>query len=104
MLVNFYTGHDRFCIGLPAAIKEGLDFIFGAQVNINLIPYDFSKINNAMDAISHSVKFIRLLEENNGIKPGYLPVPEVISVSNKGLLNVLFMQTSMDQTLKILIW
>ena len=45
VLINRYTGQNKFCINYPVAIKEGRDLIYGAHVNTTIIPYDFGKIN-----------------------------------------------------------
>ena len=94
ILLNKYTGQDKFCINYPIAIKEGTDFIYGAHINTIVNLYDFGKINNILDIINESKKFIKSLKQNN-INHTYLPISDIASVSNKEILNVSFIQTNL---------
>ena len=93
-LIYKYSGQKKFCISYPVAIKEGMDFIYGAQVNTNLIVYDFDKIINIYDIISQTKSFFKLLKERD-INHHFLPIIDIISAANKNILNVAFNQTKL---------
>ena len=62
LLLYKYTGQNNFGISYPVAIKQGKDFLYGVNVNTNIIPYDFSQVNNILDLINQSKAFIQLLK------------------------------------------
>jgi len=93
ILLHIYTGQDKFCLSYPVAIKEGMDFIYGVQVNINLIPFNFKNIKNILDIINQSKEFIKSLKNNN-INHSYLPISDIVSGLNKEILNLSFVQTN----------
>lgn len=86
-----YTGHENFAASYPISIKEGTDFIYGAQVNTNLIPYLFSRITRVVDLINYCRDFFKSLK-NDGIHYGYYPIGNILQEGNKDLLNVCFIQ------------
>ena len=96
VLLNRYTGQNKFGVSYLVAIKEGADFIYGANINTNIIPYDFNKVNNIIDLINQSKEFIKSLRYN-GVIHSYLPISDIISVSNKDILNFAFIQTNLKE-------
>ena len=92
LLLNKYTGQEHFAITYPIAIKEGIDFIYGGQVNLNLIPYQFSQTTTIVDLFNQSREFFRLTTRDK-IKYGYYPIADILQENNnKQLLNVYFAQ------------
>jgi amino acid adenylation domain-containing protein/non-ribosomal peptide synthase protein (TIGR01720 family) len=87
LLLNRYTGQDKFCINYPIAIKEGADFIHGSQINVNIVPFDFSQISTVLDLIKKSQIFIKSLRTDT-IDYCYLPSPDIVSVSNKSIFEL----------------
>lgn len=94
MLINRYTGQDKFCLSYPISISEGKQLLYGACVNTNFFPYDFNKIKNIEDIFNQSKKFIETLDRN-GLKHSYLPVSQILSVSDISLLECMFSQTNL---------
>ena len=94
IMIHKYTSQDNFSISYPIAIKEGKNFIFGAQVNTNVIIYDFKKFSNIIDLITYSKNFIKSLKCEN-VNHAYLPISDIVSVSNKSILKCSFIQTSL---------
>ncbi|MEI8054739.1 MAG: amino acid adenylation domain-containing protein [bacterium] len=92
MLFHKYTSQERFAISYPITIGEGLDFIYGAQINTNLIPYRFTKSTTIIDLFNQSKEFFKLTIRSD-IKHSYYPVANIIQENNKHLLNVCFAQT-----------
>lgn len=93
LLIYKYTGQKKFCINYPIAIREGIDFIFGGQVNTNILPVNFDKIENFLDIICQAKEFIKS-QKNKELNHAYLPLYE-IDFLNKGLLNFSFSQTTL---------
>ncbi|MBN8523502.1 MAG: AMP-binding protein, partial [Rickettsiales bacterium] len=94
ILLNKYTGQDRFCLCYAISIKEGENFIYGTQVNTNIIPYDFSKVSNILDIIEQSREFINSLKQGD-VNHSYLPIFDILSVANKDIINLAFSQTNL---------
>ncbi|CAL7960553.1 hypothetical protein GAMM_170005 [Gammaproteobacteria bacterium] len=93
LLLHRYTGQERFAISYPIAIKEGLDFIYGAQINTNLIPYQFNQDTTIVDLFDQSKDFFRSTMRDD-IKYGYYPIANIIQDNhNKQLLDICFAQT-----------
>jgi len=99
LLLHKYTQQNKFGLSYPISIKEGIGLVYGAHVNINVMPYNFAEVNDIYDIISQSKRFIKLLKQPSGISHGYLPIPSIISVSNKDLLNFSFVQTNFKDKL-----
>ncbi|MBS0272503.1 MAG: amino acid adenylation domain-containing protein, partial [Proteobacteria bacterium] len=87
LLLHRYTGQDKFCINYPIAIKEGTNFIYGSQINVNVIPYDFSRVKNVLELIKRTQDFIQSLQ-GDSINYSYFPIPEIISASHKNILDL----------------
>ena len=93
LLLHKYTGQERLAISYPVAIKEGIDFIYGAQINTNLIPYQFNKLTTIVDLFNQNQDFFKLTLRDN-IKYGYCPIYAITNDNkNSGLLNISFAQT-----------
>ena len=92
LLLHKYTGQENLAISYPITIKEGIDFIYGAQINTNLIPYQFDNNITIVDLFEQNRSFLKLTLRNN-VKYGYYPISNIIQESNKHLLNVCFDQT-----------
>ncbi len=97
VLLNRYTGQSKFCINYPIAITEGKDFIYGGHINTNAIIYDFNKTNNIIDVVNQSQQFLKSLKCID-ISHSYLPISDIVSVSNKTILNCAFIQTNLKYT------
>ena len=93
MLLHRYTGQERITISYPIAIKEGLDFIYGAQINTNLITYQFQPETTVAAILNQSREFFHHTIRND-IQHGYQPIADIMnSCDNKNLLDVNFVQT-----------
>lgn len=94
ILLNRYTGYKQLAIGYPIAIKEYIDFIYGAQINLNLIPYKFDESTTVLELLSQGSHFFDITMRNS-LKHGYYPIANILQEkSNKNLLNVCFSQSS----------
>ncbi|WP_375327188.1 hypothetical protein [Candidatus Tisiphia endosymbiont of Nemotelus uliginosus] len=71
-----------------------MDFIYGAHINNNIIPYDFDKVENILDLFEQIQHFTKSLKYKK-VKHSYLPVYDIVSVSNKEILNNSFIQTKL---------
>ena len=85
ILLHKFTGQNNFCLSFPIAIKEGIEFIYGAQVNINLLPFEFSQYNNIVDIFEYVKNHIKIIK-NKENKYHYFPIYKVISKNNKDLI------------------
>jgi amino acid adenylation domain-containing protein/thioester reductase-like protein len=92
VLLNKYTGQEKLAVCYPIAIKEGLDFIYGAQVNLNLMPYHFDENTTIVDLFNQHQEFLKLTVKEEP-KYGYCPITEIIqNVESKKVLDVYFAQ------------
>lgn len=91
LLVHRYTGQEQLAIAYATSIKEGIDFIYGAQVNTNFIPYHFTQSTTIIDLFNQSKNFFKSLKEGN-FNYSYYPVMDIIRNSDKNLLNLYFIQ------------
>jgi surfactin family lipopeptide synthetase A len=96
LLLYKYTHQEKFIIGSPVAIKEGVDFIYGAQVNTCLIPYQLSDEMSIIDVFNQSKIFLKSLK-HEGINYSYYPISNILSHNNNYLLNAMFNQANFKQ-------
>lgn len=100
VLLNRYTGQESLAICYPVAIKEGINFIYGGQVNTNLIPYHFNPTVSLTELFTQAREFFKSLKQKD-INYGYYPIEDIIQLSNKRLLNTWFIQANFkDETFK----
>ena len=94
VLLYLYTEQENFCLSYPIVINEGRDLTYGAQVNTNIISYNFKNIKNILDVFSQSREFIKSLKK--GItNHTLLLISYIIDNKNKALINVAFNQTKL---------
>jgi surfactin family lipopeptide synthetase A len=94
ILLHRYTGNEQLAVAYPIAIKEYIDFMYGAQINLNLIPYKFSKSTTILEVLSQSLNFFDLTMRSS-LKYGYYPIANILQEkSNNKLLDVCFSQSS----------
>lgn len=98
-LLYRYTAQEKFAISYPFAIREGSEFIYGAQINTSLIVYDFEQAIYFSDIVIRVKEFIQEVKNNRAFDYRYCPVSEIVDVSNKGLLDVAFIQTNLKDTI-----
>ena len=94
LLLNRHTGQEKFCLSYPIAISEATNFLYGSNVNTNVIPYDFSSVNNFLDIISQTTEFIESLNKES-INHSYLPIYDIVSIADKSVLNAIFAQQNL---------
>jgi|GEM_PF-1789917 len=92
VLLHRYTNQNNLAVSYPIAIKEGIDFIYGSQINTNLIPYEFTETTTIIGLFNQSLEFFTLTTRNN-IKYGYYPIADILQEADKHLLNTCFAQT-----------
>ena len=93
LLLYRYTGQKKFCITYPIAIREATNFLYGSNINTNIIPYDFSKINNFLDIINQTTRFFEDLN-NGSINYSRLPIYDIMS-GDKNAFNYIFAQQNL---------
>jgi amino acid adenylation domain-containing protein/thioester reductase-like protein len=93
MLLHKYTGQEKLIINFPIAIREGRDFIYGAQLNTNLIPYRFTSATTPLDLLKQGREFFKSLKHGK-TNHSYYPIADIIQEGGKDLLGAVFAQTS----------
>ncbi|BBH53956.1 non-ribosomal peptide synthetase [Fluviispira sanaruensis] len=93
-----YTKQKNFCISYPVSIKEGADLIFGANVNINLLPFNFHDDITVEEIIDESKLFLKSVKDEK-IRNNYFPIQELISKTKKNLTNVSFSSANFQNIL-----
>jgi hypothetical protein len=90
MLLHRYTGQKYFAINYPIAIRDGIDFIYGVQLNISFAPYKFNQDITVVELLDKARDFFRLIKQEN-IKYSYYPITELFGTLkgeiNNGILN-----------------
>ena len=94
ILLYRYTNQEQFGISYPIVIKEGLDFIYGTQLNTNIIPFKFNASLTIIDCLMQVKSFFKSLKSQE-INYGYYPINSIIYQNNKDILNVSFIQTNL---------
>ncbi|MDQ5921099.1 MAG: hypothetical protein QG673_1155 [Pseudomonadota bacterium] len=89
-----YTNQVSLAISYPISIKEGTSYIFGAQVNTNLIPFHFTKHTTIIDLFRQSRDFFKSIRQH-GVNYGYYPIQNIMQLTDKRLLDVNFIQTKL---------
>ncbi len=98
-LLYRYTGQKKIAINYPFSIKEGAEFIYGAQVNTSFMIYDFNHVNYFSDIAAQIREFIKEVKNKGKCDRRYCPISEVIDIGNKDLLDVAFIQTNLKDIL-----
>jgi amino acid adenylation domain-containing protein/thioester reductase-like protein len=96
LLLHRYTGQERFALSFPIAIKEGRNFIYGAQLNISFIPYHFYQGINILDLFQQAQQFFQRLTKS--LQYGYYPISCLMQDVDKRMLDVSFIQTNLRDT------
>lgn len=97
-LLSCHTTQNEFGICFPVAIPEGIDFIYGAQVNTIIMPYKFNKNDTILDLFKRIHGFIKSLKpnkQNYNSDNKFCPIADIINISNAELLNVGFIQANL---------
>ncbi|WP_186644141.1 non-ribosomal peptide synthetase [Fluviispira vulneris] len=93
-----YTKQEKFCISYPIAIKEGIDLIFGANVNINILPFHLQDYNTVEDIISQCKLFFKSLKEDK-IRYSYFPIYDIINHTKMNLNSATFSSANFQNIL-----
>ena len=93
-----YTKQNSFCIAYPIAIKEGIDPIYAANVNINVLPFNFSDNMTIEDVFLQVKSFFKSLKEDK-IRYNYFPFYEIISITKRELNKVTFSSANFQNIL-----
>lgn len=91
ILLHRYTGQGKLAIAHAKAISEGIDFIYGAQVNTNLIPYQLNQDTTIIDLFNQSREFFSSLK-HGAVNYGYYPITDIIREGDRHLLDIFFTQ------------
>lgn len=96
LLIYRHTSQLKFCISYPMSIKETNQLVFGANININVITYDFTNSTNIIDVIKNTKILIKSFKDDS-ISHDLLPIIEIIGVSNSKLLDIVFSQNNLNE-------
>jgi len=89
LLLYRYTTQAKFGISYPIAIKEGIDLIYGAHINVNIMPFDFSSITRFEELINQVKSFMKGIKLGE-INYGYCPIEQIVTASNTNGLKLSF--------------
>ncbi|MBX9702990.1 MAG: hypothetical protein K2X39_02435, partial [Silvanigrellaceae bacterium] len=96
ILLHKYTGLKRFCTSYPVAIREGAELMHGGHVNTIFSSFDFDNqlhLGLHLDNLRQSIKSLK----DDHLQHQYLPVPDILSLKDKKLLNVSFALTNIKE-------
>lgn len=94
ILLYKYTGKNTFGISYPISIVEGAHFMYGAQINTNIMPYELHANSSIFDLMMSSLNFFnQTIKEKNAA--GYYPISDILEDHQKEILNVSFIQTNL---------
>ena len=88
-----YTQQEKFCISYPIAIKEGIEFKYGAHVNLNFIPFVINDELSFENIIEYSTNFVNEIK-NKKTKYGYFPYYKLHILLKKKLDSLIFSSTN----------
>lgn len=97
LLLHRYTGQERFAINYPVAIREYTNYIYGAQLNNNIIPYQFHSAMTVVELLNQSREFFGLTKQAP-LQYSYYPIAGIMQTGSKDLLNTSFVQTNLRDT------
>ena len=97
LLLYRYIGQERFAISYPIAIKEARQFIYGAQLNINVIPFHFSA-ELTIDGLFKTTSLFFDAIKHDSEKNGYYPIASIVQFIDKSFLDTCFIQTNLRDT------
>ncbi|MCC2644610.1 MAG: putative Phenylalanine racemase (ATP-hydrolyzing), partial [Burkholderiales bacterium] len=97
ILLNRYTGQNKFAISYPVAIEGSFDLVYGSKINTNIIPFIFSNDTTALKLFKAAKDFVRLLKSGK-FNYSNLPIDQIISTSHSDILNVMFAKTNLKDT------
>ncbi len=87
VLLYRYTAQTAFAITYPTAIREGADFLYGAQVNTAIMPYRLTGDSELGDVIKHTATLLQATVRDG--QHGYCPFATIDHISSsKAYLNV----------------
>ncbi|MCA0254373.1 MAG: amino acid adenylation domain-containing protein [Proteobacteria bacterium] len=96
ILIYRYSGCSRFCINYPVAIKDEIKLNFGANLNINIIPYDFTSSKSLIELIVNTRSFIKSITTDQ-VKHTLLPIIEILESFSSNILEIAFTQTNLQK-------
>ncbi|AZL16326.1 non-ribosomal peptide synthetase [Rickettsiales endosymbiont of Stachyamoeba lipophora] len=93
-----YTNQNRFAVSYPLSLKEDKGLLFGAQINVSFIPYDFTQASTPLNIIEQIKAFLQSLRIE-GINYKYFPTANIISLTNKNIIDFSFVQANLKNHL-----
>ncbi len=96
ILIYRHTNQPKFGISYPISIKDINQLPFGANININIITYDFTNTINVIDVIKNTKAFLNSFKDAS-INNDLLPIIEIVNVSNSKLLDIAFSQNNLNE-------
>lgn len=96
VLVHQYTGQDEFAICYPVSVKEGMHFIYGVHINVNVIPFRLNGNLSILDILQNIKTQLKEIKQGNF---HYHPFEQVLTrIKNKSVLDVGYIQTNLRDT------
>jgi len=93
ILLHKYSNQRHFAVGYTLAVREGADFIYGGQINVNLVPYHFEPESSPLKILESVCAFF-FTSLKGQIRYAYTPIYDIFQTAdnNKKLLQVMFGQ------------
>lgn len=94
ILLNRYTGQEKFAISYPISVINNINFMCGARVNTNFMIYKISKDTTILDLFNQTNTFITALKKSKAAY-SYYPVNKIMNTAKSALLDVMFAKTNL---------
>ncbi len=92
-----YTNQNNFIIAYPISIKEGIELFYGANVNINFIPFNINGEKTIKELILETKIFLKSLK-NEEYRLNYFPMYNVFSKKSNKFSSIGFSSAFLQQT------
>lgn len=96
VLLHQYTGQDEFAICYPVSVKEGMHFIYGVHINVNVIPFRLTDSMSILEILQNIKTQLKEIKQGNY---HYHPFEQVLTrIKDKSVLDVGYIQTNLRDT------
>jgi hypothetical protein len=97
IILSRYANIERLALSYPLAVWEGIDFVYGAQINTNVVPYQINSSIRTTDLLRQGKEFFKSIKQRE-IHYGYYPITKIVQTANPHIVDISFIQTNLRDT------
>lgn len=95
ILVAKYCSSNKASITYPVGIREGMDLIYGAQINSSILPIEIDEATSFKSLYEKTLNFMNSTRLKGKLRATDLPTHQIFKALNINSLNVSFAQTNL---------